>query len=122
MEELISKIVSEVELEEETARKAVGIVLHLVKTEGSPTESVEQIFEAMPGSSELAEAEEEGGGLMGALGGGAMAAFNKLTQAGLNMSQMQGVGAQVLSYAKEKTSDDLVDEVVNSIPGLGNFV
>jgi|GEM_PF-7001130 len=122
MDDLISKIVSEAELDEETASKAVGIVLNLVKSEGSPADSVQELFNAIPGAEALADEHDEDGGLMGSLGGGAMAAFNKLTSAGLNMNQMKSVGAEVLGYAKEKTSDDLIDSIVKSIPGLSNFV
>lgn len=122
MDDLISKIMSEIDVDEETATNAVGIVLNLVKNEGNPADSVQQLFKALPGAGELADAHNEGGGLMGSLGGGAMAAFNKLTQAGLNMNQMKSVGAEVLNYAKEKTSEELVDELVNSIPGLSSFV
>lgn len=121
MDDLITNITTKAGIDETTARKAVGIMLHLVKTEGSPPGDVAQLFEQMPGACELAETGRGSGGLMGALGGNTMAAYNKLSQLGLTTDQMKQAGQETLAYASEKSSEELVDSLVKSIPGLINL-
>ena len=123
MEELISRIVANAGVDEELARKAVGIVLQLVQSEG-PADKVSELFAAMPGAAELAAefADSGGGGLMGAFGGGAMAALGKLQGAGMGMGQIQTAGKEVIGYAKENADEELVSDVIGSISGLGSFL
>ena len=61
------------------------------------------------------------GNMMGG-GMGAMAALNELTNAGLDMDGVQSVVKELVSYAKEKAGDDVVNEVVSQIPGLSQIV
>lgn len=123
MEELISRIVANVGVDEELAKKAIGIILQLVKSEG-PQDQVAELFAAIPGAAEFADeyGDSGGGGLMGAFGGGAMAALGKLQSSGMGMGQIQDAGKEVIGYAKEKAGEDLVSEVVGSISGLSGFV
>lgn len=137
MDELIGRITSALGIDESLAGKAISIVLNLLKNAG-PEDKVSQLLEAIPGASELLEsAGGDGGGgglggLMGSLGGmmggsmggamGAMSALNELKEAGLSTDQVQGLGKEVLTFAREKAGEDLVGEVVSSIPGLDQFV
>jgi len=124
MDQLIATIADKVGIDAELAKKAVSIILSFLNKDG-PQDLVQQVMEAMPGASELIEADEGGGGgLLGGLVGnmGAMGALNQLTSAGLDMGQVTGVTREVISYAKEHAGEDVVDEIVGSIPGLSQVV
>ncbi len=136
MEELISRITSAMGIDEGLAAKAVGIILNLLQSAG-PEDKVAQLFKAIPGAVEAAGAAggDSGGGLggmMGSLGGmmggsmggamGAMSALNELKEAGLSTDQVQGLGAEVLGFAREKAGEDLVGDIVSQIPGLDQFI
>lgn len=128
MEELITRIVSNVGIDEGLAKTAVGMILGFLQSEG-PEDKVSALMDSLPGASDLiSEASGGGGGLMGAVGGmmggggGAMALMGQLTGAGLGMGDVQGVATEVVGFAKEKAGDDVVSEVVGAIPGLSQFV
>ncbi|MEM1287579.1 MAG: DUF2267 domain-containing protein [Pseudomonadota bacterium] len=143
MEELISRIVSSVGIDEALAQKAVGIILSFLNKEG-PDDAVSQLMSALPGAETLLSAASDGGsdgggGLMGALGGlagggglagalgglaggeGIMGAASELMGAGLDMDQIQGVTQQVVGFAKEKAGDEVVGQIVAQIPGMDQF-
>ncbi|MEP2943625.1 MAG: DUF2267 domain-containing protein [Hyphomicrobiales bacterium] len=130
MEELISRIVSNVGIDEGLAKKSVGMILGFLQQEG-PEDKVSSLMGALPGAEDLiAEASdgEGGGGLMGAVGGmmggggGAMALMGQLTGAGLGMGDVQGVASEVVGFGKEKAGEETVTEIIGSIPGLSQFV
>lgn len=128
MEELISRIVANVGIDEELAKSAVSLILSFLQNEG-PEDKVGALMEALPGASDLiSSAGGGGGGLLGAVGGlmggggGAMALMGQLTEAGLGMGDVQGVATEVVGFAKEQAGDELVSEVIGAIPGLGQFV
>ncbi len=136
MEELISRLTSMLGIDESLANKAVGIILNLLKSAG-PEDKVSQLLEAIPGASELLEQAGSGGGgglggMMGSLGGmmggsmggamGAMSALSELKEAGLSTDQVQGLGKEVLGFAREKVGEDVVGDIVSSIPGLDQFI
>lgn len=124
MDQLIATIAEKVGIDAELAKKAVSIILSFLNKDG-PQDLVQQVMQAMPGASELIEADDGGGGgLLGGLVGnmGAMGALNQLTSAGLDMGQVTGVTREVISYAKEHAGEDVVDEIVGSIPGLSQVV
>ena len=130
MEELINRIMTAAGIEENIATQAVGIILGFLNKEG-PEDKMQLIFDALPGAKALVDAREEaggGGGLLGGLGSmmgggmGAMAALNELNNAGLDMDGVQSVAKELISYAKEKAGDDVVDEVVSQIPGLSQIL
>ena len=130
MNELVERIVNRVGIDAATAEKAIAIIMKFLQKEG-PRDKVQELLSRVPGGEAYA-AEPAGpapsggfggfGGFGGMFGGGAMAAFNELTAAGLNMSQIQGVTRETVHYAKEKAGEDLVGQIVGSIPGLGQFV
>lgn len=116
MEELILRITSNVGIDEATATKSVGLILAFLQREGADGPAAEMI-KGIPGGPEaVAEhgGDEAGGGIMG-LG-------QQLMSAGLGMGEISGVARETVAYAKEKVGDGPVDEVVASIPGLGQFV
>lgn len=129
MHELIERIVAATGLAPDTAEKATGIMLSLVKSQGDKTK-VEQLFASLPGAADLAAHHggdgARGGGLMGMLGGGLMggplAAVTKLQSAGLSMAQIKTLGKETLGYAEEKAGKELVRDVANSIPGISSYL
>ena len=131
MQELIDQVTAATGLPEETARKALGIVLNLIQTQGNQTK-VHELFEKLPGAAELARqqggdgAGRGGSGLLGMLAGGMMggplAAISKLSAAGLSTDQIKALGTTTLDYAKEKAGAQLVREAAGAIPGLSGYV
>jgi len=123
MQDLIVKIEAATGLDADTAEKAVGAILNFLKSEG-PEGKVQEMLAAIPGAEVMmAEAASEKSGLLGGLmGGGVMGLGSKLMGMGLDMGQISGVAKQTVGYARENGAGDSVDEIVNSIPGLSQFV
>ncbi len=115
MDELIAKIVADTGVKPAVARDSVIIILKFLRLEGPP-EKAAQLIDALPGAREAIETSSIGGtaGLMGA--------FNDLSAAGLGMTKMQAVAESFGEYAREKAGADTVNEIVASVPGLGQFV
>ena len=127
MNELIDRIAEQLGIDRSLAEKAVGIMLNLVKTEGDPSRAPE-LMAALPGAHALADAHGGGGGggllgaIGGALGGGAIAAYSKLTQAGLDTGQMKTIGEMLFDHARDKAGEPLVKDAVSTIPGLKPYL
>ncbi len=121
MQEIIARVATAAGVDDDVARKAVSVVLGLIKSEGDG-QKVSELFSKLPGADDLAAEDTGSGGLFGSLGGATMAAYTKLTDAGLNTTQMRDAGKAVFSYVGEQAGDDLVKDVVNSIPALAKFV
>ena len=126
MEELIGRITGKTGLDESTARQAVRIILSFLYEEGD-REKVVALAGKIPGAADYIEggdpdAAETLGGFGGLMGGGAMAILGKLQALGLGMGQIQAVTQETVSFARERAGDDIVDDVVASIPGLSQFV
>ncbi|WP_349360027.1 DUF2267 domain-containing protein [Stappia sp.] len=127
MDEIIGRIASAAGIGEDTAKQAVSIILNFLNRDG-PSDKVQQIIAALPGAEAYLTEESSGGGLLGSLGGmlgggmGAMAALNELTNAGLDMEQVQTVTQELVAVAREHAGDETVDEVVNAIPGLNQVL
>lgn len=128
MDELISRIAAAAGLDDALARKAAGIILAFLQKEG-PSAEIAQLFAALPGAQQLAEAEGGGkGGLLGAIGGlmggsgGVMALGGQLMGAGLSMVQIQTVSKEMFAAGREKAGEDAMGAIVGAIPGLGQFV
>lgn len=117
MDELLGLIESNVGIDRETAQKAVEIIIGFLKQAG-PEDKVAELMDKLPGADAIET--PEGGGMGGMMA--AMAAFNSLTAAGLDMGEIQGVTRQLVAYAKQHAGDELVDEVIGSIPGISQFV
>ena len=120
MDELIGQIASNVGIDEATAKQAVTIIMSFLNSEG-PSDKVQQLVSAVPGMEDYISADTGGSGLSGMMGG-VMAVAGQLQGLGLGMGEIQGVTQQTVAYAKDKGGEDLVNEIVGSIPGLGQFV
>jgi hypothetical protein len=125
MDELIARLTDAVGVDAETARKAVSIILGFLREQG-PTEKVDELIGKIGGAGAAIEETSSGGGfaggLVGMMGGGAMVVLGKLQAAGLGMGEIQGVTKETVAFAREKGGEDLVDEIIGSIPGLGQFI
>lgn len=130
MEELISRIMAAAGVDRDVARNAIGIILGFLDKQGAK-DKMQLIFDALPGTKELVDERARagsGGGLLGGLAGkmggtmGAMAVLNELSSSGLDMKGIQSVAKELVTYAKEKAGDDIVNEVVSQMPGLSQIV
>ena len=128
MQELIERIVQSTGLEASTVQSAVSMILGFLNKEG-PQAEVGQLIGSMPGAEDLiAQAGEQGGGLlssvMGMFGGagGVMALGTQLMQEGLSMDQAMNLGKELFAYGREQAGEDVVGQIVAQIPGLSKFV
>ncbi len=100
---------------------------------------MQALFEAIPGASTLASAglqaisDGKRGGLMAAMMRGAggeagaamsdaMAVGQTLAKAGVTTSDMQSILPMAREFVRQKTGEDLLSDVLTSIPGIGNAV
>ena len=118
MDELLDRLVSNVGIDRGVAKKAVGIILAFLLSEG-PSDKVQALIDQMPGAEAATQAAVSAGGLGM---GGVMGVGTKLMAAGLGMNQMQAATREIIAYAREKVGEDAVGEIVGSIPGLGQFI
>lgn len=118
MDELIGRLVANVGVDRVTAEKAVIIILDFLKKEGPP-DKVQILLDRLPGAEAALAAQPAGGG--GFSMGGVMGAGSKMMAAGLGMGQVQGVTREMLAYGREKAGEDVIGEIVASIPGLSQF-
>lgn len=131
MNELIQRVSDNVGIDPAIAEKAIGMMLGFLQREAADG-PVARMIEAIPGASDLvAKYNGEGsggGGLLGGLlsavgaGGGVMALGQQLMSQGLGMGEITSLAKETIGYAKEQAGEDVVDEVVNSVPGLSQFV
>lgn len=130
MNELVSRIADNVGLDPATAEKAIGMMLGFLQREAADG-PVAQMIESIPGASELVARfngeGEGGGGLLGGLmsamgGGGVMALGQQLMSQGLGMGEITGLAKETIAVAREHAGDEVVDEVVSSVPGLSQFI
>lgn len=127
MDQLIARIAAAAGISEELAQTAVKVIINFLAKE-APEEKVNQIVEGLGISGLLDGSEPSGGGmlggLMGAMGGmgAAMAAMNELNSAGLSMGEIQTVASELITAAKEQVDDQVVDDVVSSVPGLSQIL
>jgi hypothetical protein len=117
MDELASRLVTKVGVSDNEAQRAIGIIIGFLRDAG-PAEKVDRVMAALPGSDRVESPFD--GSFAGITG--AMAAFNALKAAGLDTQQIQGTVREFVDYAKTRAGDDAVDDLVRSIPGLGQFV
>ncbi len=123
MNEMVSKIADSVGIDADLAEKAVGMMLAFLQKEGDES-AVSSMISAIPGAEELiAQNSGGGGGLLGGLmGGGVMGLGQQLMGAGLGMGEITSLAKETIAIAKEYAGDEVVDQVVASVPGLSQFV
>jgi hypothetical protein len=122
MDELVSRIVSNVGIERPIAERAVGIILDFLATEG-PADKVQTLMAHLPGAADTAAAAhaEGGGGSFGGMGG-IMGVGSRLMSAGLGMGEIQSVTHEIIAYAREKAGDEDLNAIVEAIPGLSQYI
>ena len=123
MEELISRIVAKAGVDEPTAQAAVRVIFTFLYQQGDSAK-VAALAANIPGAAEYIESgdAESSAPLGGLMGGGTMAVLGKLQALGLGMGQIQGVTQVTVDFAREKAGEEIINEIVASIPGLGQFV
>lgn len=126
MDELITRIAGKVGVDEATARKAVGVILSFLYQQGD-RDKVVALVERIPGAEALVDRDADDssaslGGMGGLMGGGAMAVLGQLQALGLGMGEIQGVTKETVDFARERAGDEIVGDIVASIPGLGQFI
>ena len=80
---------------------------------------------AIPGAPDLVSqygGDGSGGFLSGLAGGGIMGLGQQLMGLGLGMGEITALAKQTIALAKQYAGEELVDQVVASIPGLSQFV
>jgi threonine dehydrogenase-like Zn-dependent dehydrogenase len=130
MTEIVTQIAEKVGIEPALAEKALGMMLGFLQREADDG-AVAKMIEAIPGGTELvAKFNGEGsggggllGGLMSALGGGGvMGLGQQLMAQGLGMGEITALARETIAIAKEHAGEEVVDQVVASVPGLSQFV
>ena len=130
MNELVTRVADAVGIDPALAEKAIGMMLGFLQREAADG-PVAKMIESIPGAVELvAKYNGEGtggggmlGGLMSAIGGGGvMGLGQQLMGEGLGMSEITGLAKETIAVALEHAGDETVDEVVSSVPGLGQFI
>lgn len=117
MQDLIVRISDKFGVDQALAKKAVGIIINFLN-QSAPGDKMDRLLDALPGARDmLGPADGAMGGMMGA-----MAAANEMTEAGLDLEQVQQVSRETLHYAREKAGEDTVNDIVGSIPGLSQYV
>ena len=129
MNELVTRIADKVGIEPALAEKSVGMMLGFLQREAADG-PVAKMIESVPGALDLVakyNGEGEGKGLLGGLmsaigGGGIMGLGQQLMAQGLGMGEISKLAKETMAAAREYAGDEVVDEVVASVPGLSQFV
>ncbi|MBY5541125.1 hypothetical protein HFO60_13965 [Rhizobium leguminosarum] len=130
MNEIITQIADRVGIAPDLAEKALGMMLGFLQREAADG-PVAKMIEAIPGGADLvAQFNGEGaggGGLLGGLmsslgGGGIMGLGQQLMGEGLGMGEITSLAKETIAIAKQYAGEEVVDEVVASVPGLSQFV
>ncbi|MFC5759355.1 MULTISPECIES: hypothetical protein [unclassified Rhizobium] len=131
MNEIVTEIANRVGIEPELAEKALGMMLGFLQREAADG-PVAVMIEKIPGATELVaqfngEGSGAGGGLLGGLmsalgGGGIMGLGQQLMSEGLGMGEITSLARETIAIAKEHAGEEVVDQVVASVPGLSQFV
>ncbi len=111
---LIAEIAAQTKIEVPVVRRAIGTIANFVASE-APAASVQALFAKLPGADALAqEYRQPSGGLFGI--------FNALMASGVSLADMPTITASFVAFAKANGAEHEVNDVINSIPGLAQFV
>lgn len=122
MEELIDRLQRKVGISRDAATRAVDVVIEFISRE-APPDTIAELDAAIPGLRDLAAPlPAETTVLAGTRHFGGMARLmvvaDKMMAAGLTMSQVQEATHEVMDFARERAGPDLVERIVQAIPGL----
>ena len=130
MNDLVTRVADAVGIDPALAEKAIGMMLGFLQREAADG-PVAKMIESIPGAAELVAKYNgegtDGGGMLGGLmsaigGGGVMGLGQQLMGEGLGMGEITGLAKETIAVAREHAGDETVDEVVSSVPGLGQFI
>jgi len=124
MNDIIRQISEATGIQPNVAEKALGLMLGFLEKEGEDGK-VQQMLAAIPGARDLVSqygGDGSGGLLSGLAGGGIMGLGQQLMGLGMGMGEITALARQTIALAKQYAGEQVVDEVVASIPGLGQFV
>ncbi|HVZ15182.1 MAG TPA: hypothetical protein VG894_12035 [Bauldia sp.] len=111
---LIAEIAARTKLDVPVARRAIGTIANFVASE-APAAAADALFAKIPGAAALAqEYQQPSGGLFGI--------FNALMASGISVADMPTITSSFVSFAKANGAEREVNDVINSIPGLAQFV
>jgi hypothetical protein len=123
MDELIDRIVAHVGVDRSVAEKAVAIILDFLLKEG-PSDKVQKLVDRLPGANAAVQAARAGGdpgGIFSGMGG-VMGVGSRLMGQAFGMQKIRSVTGELIAYTREKASNEVIDEIVGAIPGLGQFI
>lgn len=115
MDELIERIERRAGVEPDTARKSIAAILTYLDR-NAPKGRMAELYAAVPEAEGLVT--KRRGGIFSAFSGGLMGIYSQLTSAGFTVEQMQMAGEEVVAYAREKAGDAVVDDLIESTPGV----
>ena len=124
MNDIIRQVAEATGIQPMVAEKALGLMLGFLEKEGEDG-AVQKMLAAIPGAKELVSqygGDGSGGLLSGLAGGGIMGLGQQLMSQGLGMGEITALAKQTIAIAKQYAGEEVVDEVVASIPGLSQFV
>ena len=132
LQELVSRLSIQFGIEEKIIRKAAGMILSLLQKVGD-RDAVAELFDKVPDAYELAARESETAnssiGLLGVLGdlaggstGEIMSTFSALQSEGLSIDQIKTLGTGLLDHARDSAGDELVDRVIEGVPGIKQYL
>lgn len=124
MNDIIRQISEATGIQPNVAEKALGLMLGFLEKEGEDG-PVQKMLAAIPGARDLISqygGDGSGGFLSGLAGGGIMGLGQQLMGLGMGMGEITALAKQTIALAKQYAGEELVDQVVASIPGLSQFV
>ena len=130
MQELISRVVQSVGIDEATAKPAIGVVLNMLKSV-LPDGTAAQLMSSFSGAESLmSEASQAGSGGIGGMLGGALSsltggsagavtqALGQMQSLGLSTDQAKGVAGQVIGFAREQAPPEVASVLDDKLSGL----
>jgi hypothetical protein len=136
IQSFVDEIATRAKIAPDAAETAVGTILFVIQAEGSATK-VDELFQQLPGAADLAQKHAvvagSGGGILGTLSGVAdkvvggdagmlVAALAQIEATNLTMPQIKNIGTALLAYFKENADPDLVNQIVEAIPSLREYL
>ena len=130
MQELISRVIQNVGIDEAMAKPAIGVVLNALKSI-LPEGMASQLLSSLGGAEDLmSQASEAGSGGIGGMLGGALSsvtggsagavtqALSQMQGLGLDTDQAKGVAGEVVNFAKEQAPADIGSALDEHLGGL----